>query len=563
MSKLDSFNSFLKKSTTKLPSGDNAVIYTRVSDSSQEDNTSLASQKKYCELFAQRKGLKIVEYFGGTFESAKTDDRKEFSKMLTYVKRSKDITYIIVYSYERFSRSGINGAQIADDLLKQYGVITLAVTQELDPTTVSGSFQQKIFFLFSQMDNELRRDKTVTGMRELLRKGYCPYGIPRGYVNLNKGKAIDQKIVLNDEAKLLRMAFLWKANENMSNINIVRKLETLGLKIDERRLANMFNNPFYCGLIVSKLLPNEIIEGNHEPMVSRELFLKANKIITDRRSYPISHKKEDGYLPLKRFMRCQNCDSTMTGYLVKKKNLYYYKCGTRGCKTNQSANKLHEQFKELIQSFQINPEYISFIKEGVKKLFETSFEEQFNNHKTLSSQLNEVKKKIESVEERYVIGELEKELYLKYTDKYKEEVSKIEQELSAFSIIRSNLENCLNLAVKICSNLRETWESARIESRMKLQNLMFPEGIIYNRETRQLRTKRVNSIFASIPQFTRVLNDKTKREITFYSDFPSQVAPSGLLPSAFYFQKNTYKPVISREIELCLNYIETNETPRN
>lgn len=530
MSDLDSFKSFVKKGAVKLPSGDNAVIYTRVSDSSQEDNTSLASQKKYCELFAQRKGLKIVEYFGGTFESAKTDDRKEFSKMLTFVKRSKDITYIIVYSYERFSRSGINGAQIADDLLKQYGVITLAVTQELDPTTVSGSFQQKIFFLFSQMDNELRRDKTVTGMRELLRKGYCPYGIPRGYVNLNKGKAVDQKIVLNEEAKLLRKAFLWKANENMSNINIVRKLETLGLKIDERRLANMFNNPFYCGLIVSKMLPNEIIEGNHEPMISRELFLKANNIIAERRSYPVSHKKENSHLPLKRFMKCQNCNSTMTGYLVKKKNLYYYKCGTRGCKTNQSANKLHDQFTELVQSYQVNPEYVSFIKERVKKLFEVSFEEQFDTQKTLTAHSNEVKQKMESIEERFVIGKLEKELYMKYNFKYKAELKKIEKELSEISIIKSNLENCLNLTLKICSNLSKTWGNAKIESRMKLQNLMFPEGIIYNRETRQLRTKRVNSIFASIPQFTTVLDRETKRETTLLSDSPSQVAPTGIEP---------------------------------
>ncbi len=95
-----------------------------------------------------------------------------FNRMLTFVKRSKNVNYVIVYSYERFSRSGINGASIADDLLKKYGVITLATTQELDPTTPSGSFQQKILFLFGQMDNELRRDKVVTGMKELLLKGY-------------------------------------------------------------------------------------------------------------------------------------------------------------------------------------------------------------------------------------------------------------------------------------------------------------------------------------------------------------------------------------------------------
>jgi DNA invertase Pin-like site-specific DNA recombinase len=95
----------------------------------------------------------------------------------------------IVYSYERFSRSGINGASIAEDLLKKYGVMTLAATQELDPRTPAGSFQQKILFLFGQMDNELRRDKVITGMKEHLLNGYWVWRIPFGYKDLNKGQA--------------------------------------------------------------------------------------------------------------------------------------------------------------------------------------------------------------------------------------------------------------------------------------------------------------------------------------------------------------------------------------
>lgn len=180
MSNLSLFQQFAPKIPEKFKEGNNAVIYTRVSSADQEDNTSLSSQKKYCENFAGKRGLNIVGYFGGTYESAKTDDRKEFNRMLTFLKRSKSINYVIVYSYERFSRSGINGASIANDLLKKHGIITLAVTQELDPTTPSGAFQQNIMFLFGQMDNELRRDKVVTGMKELLMKGHWVWAAPRG-----------------------------------------------------------------------------------------------------------------------------------------------------------------------------------------------------------------------------------------------------------------------------------------------------------------------------------------------------------------------------------------------
>ena len=104
MSNLELFKSFAPAKSKAQKTGSNAVIYTRVSHSSQEENSSLESQKKYCEAFAEKRALNIVGYFGGTYESAKTDDRTEFNKLLSFVKRTNDISYIIVYSYERFSR---------------------------------------------------------------------------------------------------------------------------------------------------------------------------------------------------------------------------------------------------------------------------------------------------------------------------------------------------------------------------------------------------------------------------------------------------------------------------
>ena len=171
MKDLSLFKQFAVKSKRKSHNKQGkAVIYTRVSTKEQaENNQSLETQKKYCELFAAKKGIDIISYFGGTYESAKSDERKEFTKMLSFVKRNKSVSYIIVYSYDRFSRTGANGAYISDQLKKQ-GVVTLSATQEIDVNSASGSFQQNLYYMFSQFDNELRRDKSVSGMQEKLRK---------------------------------------------------------------------------------------------------------------------------------------------------------------------------------------------------------------------------------------------------------------------------------------------------------------------------------------------------------------------------------------------------------
>ena len=115
------------KKRTKVTEN-NCVIYTRVSTKEQaENNLSLGTQMKACEEYAQKYCINIVNYFGGTYESAKTDERKEFVRMLSFVKRSKEkIRWIVVYNVDRFSRTGANGIYIANELKKQ-GISILSV----------------------------------------------------------------------------------------------------------------------------------------------------------------------------------------------------------------------------------------------------------------------------------------------------------------------------------------------------------------------------------------------------------------------------------------------------
>ncbi len=527
MSNLELFKSFASKKDDQIQIGNNAVIYTRVSHHSQEDNTSLESQKKYCEKFAERRGLNVVEYFGGTYESAKTDDRKEFNRMLSYVKRSKNITYVVVYSYERFSRSGINGASIADDLLKKYKVITLAVTQELDPTTPSGSFQQKILFLFGQMDNELRRDKTVTGMTELLSKGYYVHSVPRGYTNLNKGsKAVNQEIVVNSEGSLIRKAFQWKADKNMSVAAISRKLSKLGLDLNERRLLEIFKNPFYCGLIVSKMLPGKVIQGHHEPMVSQKLFLKINNITAEKRNHPETHNLNDDNMPLKRFMKCGVCDTPMTGFLVKKKGLYYYRCRKKGCKNVKSAKALHEEFEAMIGAFKIDDTYMDEVKEAVEIVLETVFEEQNENKKLIENKLNEVIRNIDSIDERYAIGKINDDLYNKFTSKYSAQKIQLLQDLEDLSKTSSNLKKVTDFTVKMCSKPLLWWKSSRMVDKAILQLFIFPKGIIYNREIGRVQTFEINSFFSLISEVARLVAKIKKGDSINFDQIPALVTPS-------------------------------------
>src|SRR5689334_7116592 len=111
MNDLTQFQQFAKGNNTAMRQrGNNCVIYTRVSTKEQADNNlSLETQKKGCDLYVQKSKYNMLAYFGGTYESAQTDERKEFKRMIDFCKSHKQgVSYIIVYSLERFSRTGDN-----------------------------------------------------------------------------------------------------------------------------------------------------------------------------------------------------------------------------------------------------------------------------------------------------------------------------------------------------------------------------------------------------------------------------------------------------------------------
>ncbi len=528
MATIDQFKSFAPKKH-ELAHNTKAIIYTRVSTKEQADtNTSLATQKQYCEDYAKRNSLSIVKYFGGTYESAKTDERKEFKKMLKYVRQSGNIGFILVYSYDRFSRSGTAAAQISQELLSK-GIKVIAVTQEVDTSTASGLFSQDLMLSFSRFDNELRRDKTVTAMKDLIKKGYWLWVPPLGYDNENKHqRAVDANYVINKDGELLRKAFKWKLKNIYTNVQIVEKLAKLGLKIDERRLHEAFKNPFYCGIIVSSMIPGEAFKGQHPPLISKEDFLTINAI---NKVHPTTHQTDNKHLPLKRFVYCESCQTPMTGYLVKKKKLYYYKCRTKRCRNNKSAKVLHDGFKNLLKCYEVDPKFSDILKEVMTYVFHNLAKDKQTEITVLKRELTGVKKKIETVEERYALGEIELPIYDKFKHKYEEEQSEIEQKIDSSGFSSSNLKKALNKVSKYSSNLSDMWDSANLVKKTQLQYLIFPEGMGYDKSNDKVRTPRVNLLFSVTSMITGVMKDYKKGEPVDFDKFSALVTAAGFKPA--------------------------------
>ncbi len=507
MKHLNQFQSFAKQNKKRVITKNEAVIYTRVSGSQQEDNTSLESQKIQCTQYATRLNLDIIEYFGGTYESAKTDDRKQFQKMITYVKK-KRIAFIIVYSIDRFSRAGASAITIVEEL-KKIGINVLSVTQPVDVETSTGMFFQNLNLLFSKYDNDQRRDKTIMGMRQRLLNGYWMGKAPLGYVN-KRDKNNTPIIVQDENASTIRNIFLWKVNEGLTNTQIVERLKIHGIKMFRQHITKIFKNPVYCGLIAHNLLEGEIIEGKHKPIVSQEMFLKASGLQLNNPHNYKQHKTNNN-LPLKGgFIKCDKCNRALTGYVVKKKNIHYYKCGTKRCCTNKSAKALNNQFAEILNTYKIDQRLIAPLKKQLKNTFEYFTSSNKDNTASLKHKLKKMNEKLETIEERYAIGEIDGRLYEKFSNKYKEEIKEVEQEIKKTSLEKSNLDDYIEKSLQLSCNLQNVWNLGSYTEKQKLQNLLFPHGIVYNKENDSCRTTEPNSVLELISSLS-ITFDKNKK----------------------------------------------------
>jgi site-specific DNA recombinase len=208
-------------------------------------------------------------------------------------------------------------------------------------------------------------------------------------------------------------------------------------------------------------------------------------------------------VPLKNFLKCGTCGSSFVGYIVKKKRLWYYKCNTIGCKCNRSAKKLNQMFFDKLKTYKLMEKYIQPAKEEFIKCFYENAKESINAMNTLKANLKEIEKKIETLEECYAIGEIERKLYQKFINKYRKEKLDGSMEMDTLSYENSNLEKRIEKYAEILQNSSQIWASNGYLGKLELQELLFPQGIEYDREKNDYRIKEINEVAFVMKQLAR------------------------------------------------------------
>lgn len=218
------------------------------------------------------------------------------------------------------------------------------------------------------------------GQKEKISQGGLPASPPLGYrTEGEKGHKIH--VVDKEQAPLVKRMFELYSTGNYSLIALVKIMHNEGLrnkeggKVGKSRMHKHLSNPFYYGKICWN---NQIYNGQHEPIISKELFNAVQTRLIRSTDNP-QYKK---HLPVfKAKIRCEECGGviaweTQKGHWYGHCN-HYKKCSQKGYLRQENVeDQLFPYFDKVAPK---NERIIQWLEEALKESH--SDEIKFNTQK--------------------------------------------------------------------------------------------------------------------------------------------------------------------------------------
>ena len=460
-----------------------SIIYTRVSTTEQAENGfSLARQKEECIQFAKKQGYEVVKIFEERGESAKTTDRTELQSMLQYCSQNKKcIDALIVWKFDRLSRN-VGDHYALMNIFNKFSTEILSATENND-NTATGKLTRNILQAFSQFENDQKSERVIAGMKQALLEGKWQWKAPYGYKMINGEMYKDE-----NTAPIVEKIYTLFAKGIYTQSQIRKKLEEEeNIIIKPGTMFKLIRNSVYCGKIYCPTLSENVIQGKFEPIISEELFNKVQILLNGGAEIISSYVKNNSDYPLRQFILCPFCGSPLTASKStgrRNKKYAYYHCYNNDCKSQVRIpkDKLEAMFVDYLEDIKPNYENMKNFKETVKKTYNEAVKESKNSLKKLNSDLIELKSKRDKLLDFYLDGKLREEDYNSHSARIDEEIQKIKNCIINIELPNNDFENCLNYVCNALENIQNVWLESDLDTKQRLQQLIFPKGLIYNKD---------------------------------------------------------------------------------
>lgn len=319
MNDLNPMSAFTESLTPKR-----AVTYLRVSTSEQankggqSEGFSIPAQRDANKKKARSLGAVVAKEFVERGVSGTSTNRPALKAMLRYLEEEQgNVDYIIVHKIDRLARNRADGVAI-NAKFDEFGVRLVSTSENIDQTPggllIHGIMSSIAEFYSKNLSNEVTK-----GMNQKVRSGGTAGKAPLGYLNTRIYETgVEARTVEVDPERspLVQWAFERFAEGNISVADLTDELAARGLTtvptrlypskpVSKRYIHAMLSNKYYLGILTYCGVE---YPGNHEPLISQNLFDRVQQTLNSRRQGE-RRRKHDHFL--KSTAWCGDCGSRM------------------------------------------------------------------------------------------------------------------------------------------------------------------------------------------------------------------------------------------------------------
>ncbi len=459
-----------------------AVIYSRVSTEEQvKHGFSIETQLNTCAEFAEREGYCIVQTFIEEGKSAKDLNREQVQKLIKFCDNPKNkINAIIVWRIDRLSRFNVDYHGTIRPMLLRHGITLLSAT-ELNVNTIEGDYMRNMMMCNAEYELSLIRFRTKENMKTIAEKGLMPCKAPIGYKNFHEkidDKVIKKSIIVDETtAPYIKRAFKLYSTGMYSYKTLGTTLAQEGFihpktgkKYPARKFEHILKNKFYIGKFDWN---GQEYEGNHQPIISKELFYKVQDMFKNIDRVK-KHNVQFAYTGL---IKCAECDCYYTAEFKRGKSkkghyIYYHCSNAKGIHTklkNYREEYFNNTFANILDTICLGHKEVERLKILAKDYIKEFSEYEKNARNEITKQIevltNRIKKSyIAKLEGNLPTGMSEEEVNALHKE-WQEEKDRLLVKLGNTNVSTKFIYERMNLLLKFSEMLPELFLKATAEEK--------------------------------------------------------------------------------------------------
>lgn len=542
------------------------AVYCRVSTEKEDQANSLESQVRYFKEYISRQPMwELYDvYVDEGISGTNTEKRVAFNRMLADAKLRK-FNLIITKEISRFARNTMDTLAFTREL-KSMGIGVIFANDNLCTLDADAELRLTIMASIAQEESRKTSERVKWGQKRRMEQGVVFGRDMLGY------DVRDGKMYINEEgAEIVRRIFHKYVVEGKGSTTIARELREEGYHSPNKTgwtnvvILRALRNEKYCGDLVQKKTitpdylshkkvvndgkePFIIIHDHHEPIISKELFARAQKELEKRSLTQENRRKLGRRYCFSGKITCGECGRSYVFHNKKRNNgsrYHFWECYNK--KIYGKTKRLHEEKDEIVgcDNIPISDKDLRTLVSTI--ISELEFDEE-NVLRKMKKQLIQAfsegtkieydaeKKKLAIIKDRrkklvdiYIDHVITKEEFKERCEILDKEISLMEnkvRELEKFKTEKGLVENERDAIIKDCISYAKDTISCNVVADEFIEAIL-DEIIIYKNNTIIVKLNLIPDEWKIVVQLGKKMNknpsEEAKRSVSA-TDVPTSVS---------------------------------------